>query len=125
MDARPNKARVYLYDKNGIIQKVTYLNEDGSESEPLMRYFHLGMFQDTVLFGDNSQIRFYLVNGMMRGIAPYDSDVNEFEIINNSNYTVFYGHDDKRIDIMPGETKTATCDLGDIDHDTDGGMSME
>ena len=124
MDTSPKKARLYLYDKDGIIQKVTYINEDGTESDPLRRYFHLGMFQDTVLFGDNDQIRFFLYNGMMRGIALYDSDVNNFEIVNNSMYDVFYGNGDKRIIVMPGETKTVECSIGDVDEDTKDDISL-
>ena len=96
---------------------MTYINEDGSESDPLRRYFHLGMFQDTVLFGDSDQIRFFLYNGMMRGIAPYDSDVSKFEIVNNSKFNVFYGNGDKRIIVMPGETKTVECSIGDVDEE--------
>ena len=67
MEAKKNSpvsARVYLYDKNAVVQKVTYIYDDGSESEPLKRTVHAGMFQDTVLFGDELQIRFYLGNGM-------------------------------------------------------------
>ena len=125
MEASPNKARVYLYDKNGIVQKVTYVNEDGSESESLSRYFHLGMLQDTVLFGDNGQIRFYLYNGISRGIAPYDSDVDKFEIINNSRYSVFYGSGKERVTVMSGETKTVTWNKGDIEPGDDSEMNME
>ncbi len=28
-------ARIYLYEKDALVQKVTYIYEDGTESEPL------------------------------------------------------------------------------------------
>lgn len=39
-------ARVYLDENDMIIQKVTYVYTDGTESEPLSRFVHLGMFTD-------------------------------------------------------------------------------
>lgn len=51
-------ARVNLYEKDALIKKVTYVYEDGSESKPLPRYIHLGMFTDSILFGVNAVIGF-------------------------------------------------------------------
>ena len=43
-------ARVYLYEKDALIKKGTYVYEDGAESEPLPRYIHIGMFTDSITF---------------------------------------------------------------------------
>ena len=54
-------ARIYLEENDMLIKKVTYIYEDGTESEPLSRFIHLGMFTDSILFGEECQIR-YSVN---------------------------------------------------------------
>lgn len=78
-------ARVYLYEKDALIKKLTYIYEDGTESEPLPRYIHLGMFTDSVLFGEECQIRFFVYPFFLR---LYDTDVDSFQFINESNHTI-------------------------------------
>lgn len=51
-------AKIYLYEKDALIQKVAYIYEGRIKSEPLLRFIHLGMFTDSVLFGEECQIRF-------------------------------------------------------------------
>ena len=53
-------ARVYLYEKDALIKKITYIYADGTGSEPLPRTIHLGMFTDSILFGEECQIRFFV-----------------------------------------------------------------
>ena len=40
-----SKARIYLYDEENIIKKITYIYDDGSESKPLTVFKHIGMFK--------------------------------------------------------------------------------
>ena len=69
-------ARIYLYEKDALVQKVTYVYEDGTEGEPLPRFIHFGMFTDSVLFGEECQIRFFRLSILLR---LYDTDVNSLE----------------------------------------------
>lgn len=75
-------ARVYLNENDMIIQKVTYVYADGTESEPLSRFVHLGMFTDSILFGEKCDIRFFVCPNSLK---LYDTDVNTLEFINNSS----------------------------------------
>lgn len=52
--------RVYLYERDTLIQKVTYVYESGTENELPPRFLHLDMFTDSVLFGEKCQIRFFI-----------------------------------------------------------------
>ena len=45
-----SKARIYLYNEENIIKKITYIYDDGSESKPLTVFKHIGMFKDSLLF---------------------------------------------------------------------------
>lgn len=74
-------AKVYLSDEI-LIQKVTYVYENGTESKPLSRFVHLGMYTDSILFGEECQIRFFVYPN---SIKLYDTDVNCLEFINNAN----------------------------------------
>lgn len=78
-------ARVYLDEIDMIIQKVTYIYADGTESEPLPRFVHLGMFTDSILFGDECDIRFFVY---LNSLKLYDTDVDTLEFINNSSRSV-------------------------------------
>lgn len=78
-------ARIYLYKKDALVQKVAYVYEDGTESEPLPRFIHLGMFTDSVLFGEECQIRFFIYPFSLR---LYDTDVDSLEFINGSDRTI-------------------------------------
>ena len=78
-------ARIYLYKKDALVQKVTYVYEDGTESEPLPRFIHPGMFTDSVLFGEECQIRFFVYPFSLR---LYDTDVDSLEFINGSDRTI-------------------------------------
>lgn len=92
-------ARVYLYEKDALIKNITYIYEDGSESEPLSRHIHLGMFTDSILFGEECEIRFYIYPFSIR---LYDTDVNCFEFINGSERTVSISCFDQTIELSPG-----------------------
>lgn len=77
--------RIYLYEKDALVQKVTYVYEDGTEGEPLPRFIHFGMFTDSVLFGEECQIRFFVYPFSLR---LYDTDVDSLEFINGSDRTI-------------------------------------
>lgn len=78
-------ARVYLDENDMIIQKVTYIYADGTESEPLSRFVHLGMFTDSILFGDECNIRFFVYPNSLQ---LYDTHVDTLEFINNLHRTI-------------------------------------
>ena len=78
-------ARIYLYEKDALVQKVAYVYEDGTEGEPLPRFIHLGMVTDSVLFGEECQIRFFVYPFSLR---LYDTDVDSLEFINGSDRTI-------------------------------------
>lgn len=75
-------AKVYLSNDEMLIEKITYVYEDGTESEPLSRFVHLGMFTDSILFGEECQIRFFVYPNSLK---LYDTDVDTLEFINNSS----------------------------------------
>lgn len=78
-------AKVYLSDDEMLIQKVTYVYEDGTESMPLSRFIHLGIFTDSILFGEECQIRFFVYPNSLR---LYDADVDCLEFINNAHHAI-------------------------------------
>ena len=94
-------ARIYLYEKDALIQKVTYIYEDGTESEPLPRFIHLGMFTDSVLFGEECQIRFFVYPFSLR---LYDTDVDSLKFFNGSDRTVNISCFGQEIILSPGES---------------------
>lgn len=93
-------ARVYLYEKDTLIKKVTYVYEDGTESESLPQYIHLGMFTDSILFGDEYQIKFFVYPFSLR---LYDTDVDCLEFINGSDRTVSISCFGQEIILAPEE----------------------
>ena len=94
-------ARIYLYEKDALVQKVTYVYKDGTESEPLPRFIHLGMFTDSVLFGEECQIRFFVYPFSLR---LYDTDVDSLEFFNGSDRTVIISCFGREIILSPGES---------------------
>ena len=68
-----------------LIKKITYVYQDGTESEPLSRFVHLGMFTDSILFVEKYQIRFFVYPYSFR---LYDTDVDTLEFINGSDRTI-------------------------------------
>ena len=80
-------ARIYLYEKDALVQKVAYVYEDGTESKPLPRFIHLGMVTDTVLFGEECQIRFFVYPFSLR---LYDTDVDSLDVPSDVNVTVIW-----------------------------------
>lgn len=96
-------ARVYLDENDMIIQKVTYVYEDGTESEPLSRFVHLGMFTDSILFGEECQIRFFVYPNSLQ---LYDTDVDTLEFINNSQRTIDISCFSQQVILSPNEGKT-------------------
>ncbi|WP_077532308.1 hypothetical protein [Massiliimalia massiliensis] len=101
-------ARVYLYEKDALIKKITYIYADGTEGEPLPRTIHLGMFTDSILFGEECQIRFYVYPFSLR---LYDTDVDSFEFINGADRTVNISCFGKQITLSPGENgKLTNCE---------------
>lgn len=100
-------AKVYLYEKDALVKKITYVYEDGTESEPLPRYIHLGMFTDSILFGEECQIRFYVYPFSLR---LYDTDVDRFEFINGSDRTVSISCFGQEIILAPEESGKLTND---------------
>ena len=94
-------ARIYLYEKDALVQKVAYVYEDGTESEPLPRFIHLGMVTDSVLFGEECQIRFFVYPFSLR---LYDTDVDSLEFINGSDRTISISCFGQDIILSPGES---------------------
>lgn len=94
-------ARVYLDEIDMIIQKVTYIYADGTESEPLPRFVHLGMFTDSILFGDECDIRFFVY---LNSLKLYDTDVDILEFINNSSRTVTISCFGQQMALTPEKT---------------------
>lgn len=95
-------ARVYLDENDMIIQKVTYVYTDGTESEPLSRFVHLGMFTDSILFGDECDIRFFVYPNSLK---LYDTDVDTLEFINNSNRKIEISCFGQQAILIPAKTK--------------------
>ena len=96
-------AKVYLYEKDILIQKITYIYENGAESEPLSRFVHLGMFTDSILFGEECQIRFFVYPFSLH---LYDTDVNTLEFINRSDHTVSIFCFGQQVILNPNENKS-------------------
>ena len=95
-------ARVYLDENDMIIQKVTYIYADGTESKPLSRFVHLGMFTDSILFGDECDIRFIV---RPNSLKLYDTDVDTLEFINNSNRKIEIFCFGQQAILIPAKTK--------------------
>lgn len=100
-DLKKISARVYLDENDTIIQKVTYVCADGTESEPLSRFVHLGMFTDSILFGEECQIRFFVYPNSLQ---LYDTDVDVLEFINNSSRTVTISCFGQQMALTPQKT---------------------
>lgn len=95
-------AKVYLYSNDALIQKVTYLYEDGTESSPLHRYIHLGMYTDSVLFGkDDYNIRFFVYPSALK---LYDTDVDRMDFVNGADTTVHISGFGKELVLAPNES---------------------
>lgn len=94
-------AKVYLYEKDALMKKITYVYEDGTESEPLPRFIHLGMFTDSILFGEECQIRFYVYPFALR---LYDTDADYLEFINGSDRTASISCFGQEIILAPEES---------------------
>ncbi len=95
-------AKIYLDENDMLIQKVTYIYEDEMESEPLFRFIHLGMFMDSILFGEEGQIRFFVDPFSLR---LYDTDVDCLEFINRSNRTLSISCFGQQATLAAGENK--------------------
>ena len=93
-------ARIYLYEKDALVQKVAYIYEDGTESKPLPRFIHLGMVTDSVLFGEECQIRFFVYPFSLR---LYDTDVDSLEFINDSDRTISISCFGQEMILAPGK----------------------
>ena len=100
---KPLRAIITLYDKDLIVKHIVYEYEDGTRSDKLKRDVHEGMFVDSILFGDNLNIRFYLY---FNAIELYHYDVTELVFISERteycNVRCFGQHHV----LMPGETVT-------------------
>lgn len=95
-------ARIYLDENDMLIKKVTYLYENMTESEQLPRFVHLGMFTDSILFGEECQMRFFVYPFSLR---LYDTDVDTLEFINGSDHTVSISCFGQQIVLESGEHK--------------------
>lgn len=101
-DLKKIGAKVYLNDDDMIIQKVSYVYQDRTESEPLSRFVHLGMFTDSILFGDECDIRFIVYPN---SLLMYNTDVDSLEFINNSSCSVTISCFGQQITLASGEIK--------------------
>lgn len=104
-DLKKIGARIYLCEEDELIEKVTYIYENGTESEPLSRFLHLGMFTDSILFGEECQIRFFIYPYSLR---LYDTDVDELEFINGADHAVNLTCFEQEITLSPRESRTLT-----------------
>lgn len=102
-DLKKISARIYLDENDMIIQKVTYVYADGTESKPLSKFVHLGMITDSILFGEEYQIRFFVYPNSLR---LYDTDVDCLEFINNSSCSVTIFCFVQQITLAFGKIKT-------------------
>lgn len=98
----PVSAKIYLYDEENVIKKIAYIYDNGSESDPIAVFKHIGMFYDSLLFGKEMQICFQILS--QHRLQNYCSDVNEFEIINESEHTVIISAFGKTVEIKPYST---------------------
>ena len=94
-------ARIYLYEKDALVQKVTYVYEDGTEGEPLPRFIHLGMFTDSVLFGVVCKIQFFVYPFSLR---LSDTDVYSLYFINDSDRTISISCFGQEMTLAPGDS---------------------
>ena len=100
---KPVRAIITLYDKGLIVKQVVYEYEDGEKSEKLPRHVHTGMFTDTILFGENLNIRFYL---FFNAIELYHYDVTELVFISERNENCNLRCFGQYCTLMPGQTVT-------------------
>lgn len=100
---KPVRAIITLYDKGLIVKQVVYEYEDGEKSEKLPRHIHAGMFTDTILFGENLSIRFYLY---FNAIELYHYDVTELVFISERNEYCNLRCFGQYCTLMPGQTVT-------------------
>lgn len=94
-------ARVYLDENDMLIQKVTYVYQNGTESEPLSQFVHLGMFTDSILFGEECVIRFIV---RPNSLKLYDTDADTLEFINNSSRRIEISCFGQQTVLTPGKT---------------------
>ncbi len=97
-DLKKIGAKAYLNDDDMIIQNVTYIYEDRTESEPLSKFIHLGMTADSILFGDEGDIRFIVYPNPL---LMYDTDVDSLEFINDSSCSVTISCFGQQLTLVP------------------------
>jgi len=102
-ERKPVRALITLYDKDLIVKQIVYEYEDGTRSDKLKRDVHEGMFTDTILFGDNLNIRFYLY---FNAIELYHYDVTELVFISERNEYCNIRCFGQYYTLMPGQTVT-------------------
>ena len=73
----------------------------GRRGEPLPRFIHFGMFTDSVLFGEECQIRFFVYPFSLR---LYDTDVDSLEFINDSDRTISISCFGQEMTLAPGDS---------------------
>lgn len=98
-------ARIYFCEDDELIEKVIYIYEGGTESEPLSRFIHLGMFPDSILFGEECQIKFFIYPYSLR---LYETDVDEVEFINGADRTMNIVCFEQKITLSAREIRTLT-----------------
>lgn len=97
-DLKKISARIYLDGNDMIIQKVTYVYADGTESKPLLKFVHLGMITDSILFGEEYQIRFFVYPNSLK---LYDTNVDTLEFINNANRKIEISCFGQQLTLLP------------------------
>ena len=102
-ERKPVRALITLYDKDLIVKQIVYEYEDGTRSDKLKRDVHEGMFTDTILFGDNLNIRFYLY---FNAIELYHYDVTELVFTSERNEYCNIRCFGQYYTLMPGQTVT-------------------
>jgi len=97
---KPVRAILTLYDKDVIIKRVVYEYEDGSFSDELPRRIHEGMFTDSILFGEELELRFFLY---FNAIHLYKSHVEELKFISEREEYCHIQCIGEQVTLMPGQ----------------------
>ena len=97
---KPIRAILTLYDKDVIIKRVVYEYEDGSFSDELPRRIHEGMFTDSILFGEELELRFFLY---FNAIHLYKCRVEELKFISEREEYCHIQCFGEHVTLMPGQ----------------------
>ena len=99
-EQQPVRAILTLYDQDVIIKQVVYEYKDGSISDELPRRIHEGMFTDSILFGEELELRFFLY---FNAIHLYKCRVEELKFISEREEYCHIQCFGEHVALMPGQ----------------------